>query len=309
MGGAVVLLCACLTSSQTTGQNLVWKDTVLLAGLTQLADSGSRLIKFRITQDLEYSITGANMLFLHWQHEPNTNQVSLFQHLKYQSQINNDCNFKIVNSFVHDLGIQCFFDSISRFQPDENTLDTRLEVRLTKNFTFSVFSTLTTRLFNAYNYATDHTGNLCKTLNASFLTPMIWTFSAGLGWTAPRFATFSFGLSSAKLTYIHNKAIFDQLKVPAFYGVPKNKNHLFEYGLSMHLLLDRNFKNRVHWNCDVLLFKNYKKPIDLVMNNLVGIRINKFLKTSIQTNLYYESAVSRNLQLENVISMGFCFIL
>ena len=185
-------------------------------------------------------------------------------------------------------------------------MDTRLEFTLCKNFTFSAFSRLSTRLFNAYNYTTGASGALCKTLNASFLTPLIWTMSAGFGWTFPRFVTLSIGLSSAKLTCVYNKGIFDQLKVPDFYGVPKDKNHIFEYGLSMHILVDRVVSNRVHWNCDVLMFKNYKKPVDVVMNNLVGIRINKFLKTSIQTHLLYESAVSKHLQIENMISAGFC---
>ena len=294
-------------SFATSAQNLVWKDTIMLLELKHLADSGSLMIKFRITQDMEYALTCSNILFINWKHDPNTNQVSLLQHVKYQSQFNNDHNLIIVNSFVHDLGIQCFFDSISRFQPDENTLDTRLEFTLSKNFTFSAFSRLSTRLFNAYNYTTGASGTLCKTLYSSFLTPLIWTMSAGFGWTVPRFVTLSVGLSSAKLTCIYNKGIFDQLKVPDFYGVPKDKNHILEYGLSMHILIDRVISNRVHWNCDVLMFKNYKKPVDVVMNNLVGIRINKFLKTSIQTHLLYESAVSKHLQIENMISLGFCF--
>ena len=306
MGGGVVLFCACLMSFPTSGQKLVWKDTILLVGLNHLADSGSLMIKFCITQDLEYAVTCSNILVINWKHDPNTNQVSLLQHVKYQSQFNNNRNLKISNSFVHDLGIQCFFDSISRFQPDENTLDTRLEFSLSKNFSFSAFSRLSTRLFNAYNYATGTSGSLCKTLNASFLTPLIWTMSAGFGWTVPRFVTLSVGLSSAKLTCVYNRGIFDQLKVSDYYGVPKDKNHIFEYGLSMHILVDRDVSNRVHWNCDVLMFKNYKKPVDVVLNNLVGIRINKFLKTSIQTHLLYESAVSKHLQIENMISAGFC---
>jgi len=57
----------------------------------------------------------------------------------------------------------------------------------------------------------------------------------------------------------------------------------------------------------LLIFKNYLKPVDLVLDNLVGIRINKFLKTSIRTHVTYESAVSRNLQIENMVSVGFGF--
>ncbi|MEI7662360.1 MAG: hypothetical protein WCK34_09190 [Bacteroidota bacterium] len=206
---------------------------------------------------------------------------------------------------MHDLGIQYFFDSISRFQPDESTLVTRLEYSLTGHLVFSAFSQFTTRIFNTYSYETDQAGISFKMHNESFLTPLRWTFSAGFGWTYPRFATITIGLASGKFTYIRDKGIFDQRKVTVFYGIPKGKNHLIEYGLSFHLLIDRNFKDRVRWNCDMMMFKNYNKPVDLVMKNLIGIRINKYFKTGVQTNVSYESAASRALQVENIISLGF----
>jgi len=289
----------------TISQNLVWRDTMVLVALKQLAGTDSPLVKYRINQDLEYFLTCSSMLLLNRHNEQNVSQVSLLQHVKYQSRFNNDHHIKIVSSFVHDLGIQYFFDSITRFQPDENTLDTRLEISLTRNFTLSVSSRLSTRIFNSYNYTTDQTGNRYKTRSSSFFTPLLGIFAAGFGWTIPNFANLSFGLSSVKLTFVLNKSIFDQLNTLVFYGVPKDKNHLLEYGLSMHLLVDRDFSSWVHWNCDVLLFKNYLKPIDLVMDNLVGIRINKYLKTSIKTHISYEAEVSRNLEIENLVSLGF----
>ena len=115
------------------------------------------------------------------------------------------------------------------------------------------------------------------------------------------------GLTAAKLTWIRDKRIFKELDVPAYYGVPKGKNWKLEYGLSMHLLVDKDILNRVHWDCDMQLFKNYEKPPDLSLKNLVGVRINKFLKTNIQTRVVYEEDLSKNLQIENLISVGFYF--
>jgi hypothetical protein len=233
--------------------------------------------------------------------------VSLVHQLKYKTQYTSSGIIKISNCFIHFLGGQCFFDSISRFHPDENTLDTRIEMRLGKNLTFNFFSSLTTRLFNSYSYFTDQSGNLLKTLNASFLTPLLWTFSTGLGWNFPQLGTLSLGLSAARFTWIRNREVFNQQNIMAFYGVPKEKNHSIEYGFSFHLLVDKDFMNRVHWNCDVLIFKNYERPVDLIMKNLIGIRINKFVKTSIQTRLFYESTVSKSIQFENMVFLGFYF--
>lgn len=305
----LVLLCTWLMSLIGGGQNLVWKDTVALVFLKNPADPGISLVKFCFSQNLEYSFTFSNMLFLNWQRGNSNSQASFQQQLKYRLQLNNTRNFTINTSFVHNLGVQFFFDSITRFQPDENTMDTRIEIRIRKNVTFSVLSNLTTRLFNEYDYSSCQASTLLKTLNSSFLTPLLCTFSAGFGWTVPRFGTLSLGLSAAKFTWIRNREIYDQQDILEFYGVPKNKSYLFEYGLSIHLMIDKNFLNRVQWNCDVLIFKNYKKPADLIMKNLLGIRINKFLKASIQTRLYYEEEKSKNVQIENLISIGFYFIM
>jgi hypothetical protein len=307
--GGLVMLFAWLMPAGGGGQTLVLQDTLVLATIKSPVDPVVPLVKYRFSQDIEYSFTFSNVLFLNWQRGNGNNQVALLQHLKYHSLIDNTRSISINTSFDHTLGMQFFFDSISRFQPDDNTLDNRLEITLHKNLKILIQSNLTTRLFNAYNYSTGQTGNLTRTISSSFFTPLLWTFSAGFGWVVPRLGMFSMGLSAAKLTLIRNRAVYEESGVSEFYGVPRDKGLLFEYGLSLHLVVDKNFLNRIQWNCDVLVFKNYKKPIDLVMRNLVGIRINKFVKASIQTRLFYEEETSKNIQVENLISVGFYFLL
>jgi hypothetical protein len=306
-GGCLVLLYVCLLSAIAGGQNLVWKDTMVLVALQNPSDSGISLVQFRFTQDMEYAFTCSNLLMLNWQKGDGVGQLAMQQLVKYQSKLNYSRNFTISTSFIHSLGIQFFFDSISRFQPDENTLDTRMELKLRKNLTFTFHSNLTTRLFNGYDYSSDQGGTLLRTINSAFLTPLLGTFSAGFGWTVPRLGTFSLGLSAAKLTVVVNRDVFDQQDIMEFYGVPKEKGHWFEYGFSMHVMVDKDILKRVHWNCDLLIFKNYQKPIDLVVRNLIAIRLNKMLKATIQTRICYEKEVSENIQVENLFSLGLYF--
>ncbi len=303
----LVWLCVWLLSPAAGGQELVLKDSMILVSIKNLADPGISLVKFRINQEFSYSCTFANILFMNWQHGDHLNLVSLLHHINYRSQVTNNRNISINNSFEHDLGIQYFFDSISQFQPDENTMETRISIRIRKNFSISFFSNITTRIFNSYLFTTGQSGDLLTTLSASFLTPFIWTFSTGLGWTFPRLGTLSLGLSAAKFTWICNRDVFETLGVEKFYGVPEEKLFIFEYGLGLHLLVEKNFMKRVSWNCDLQIFKNYQKPVDLIMKSLIGIRINRFLKTSIQTRLNYEKDVSSRIQVENIVSLGFYF--
>jgi len=301
----ILLVVTCSVNFSAFGQAIVWHDTVPLIRLSDFVDGKQNLIKFRFFQEVDYSVTFSTFLFLNWKHEKNANQLAMLQKIKYQTIFDNNQNFRIINIFLHNLGFQIFFDSIIRFQTDDNTLDTRFEFKLIRNLTFNFISILNTRFLNGYDYQTDSVGSQVRILNSSFLTPLFWTFSLGLGWTCPGFGMAGLGISAAKLTFILDKSVYTEQAVPIFYGVPSDKDYLFEYGLSLHIVVDKNFQNRIRWICDILAFKNYNKPIDLTLKNLIDIKINKFLKTSIQTRIFYEERVCKNFQLENIISLGF----
>ena len=283
----------------------LWFDTIPLLHLTGLSPGGRPLVKYRFRQEAEYSLTFSGALFVNWQHEKSASHLALDQKFRYQSVLEDSHRFRIVNLYTHGLGLQLFFDSLSRFNIDENSLDTRIELRLPGSISIHFSSILSTRFFNGYDYRTDSLGGLVRTLNSSFLTPLLGTFSLGAGWNWPGFGTIRLGISSAKITYVRDRRIYDAQAVDMFYGVAKGKKCLFEYGLSLQVAVDKNFRNKVRWMCDLLLFKNKDKPVDLSLKNLIDIRINRFLKTSIQTRLFYEELLSRNLQLENIVSLGF----
>jgi hypothetical protein len=301
----VFVLLVCHLAMTTGIQCHALTDTLVAAALVHLSDSSGSLVSMRLTHSLECSLSLTNQLFLNWKKGNSASLVSLCNHLSYQSKITNDSRVTVTTSFVHDLGMQYFFDSILRLQPDANTLENRIEVRIASQFVFSLFSTLNTRIFNSYTYATNQQGNPVKILGSGFMTPFQWNFSAGFGWAFQRLGCLSLGLTSGKFTWIRNRAVYTQQNIPDFYGVPKEKNYVLEYGFNLHLLIDTDILKHVHWNCDLLIFKNYRKPLDMVLKSYLGIRINKFLRTSIQTHLYYEKEVSSRIQIENLFSMGF----
>ena len=301
----VWMLCSLLVMGSANGQDLVLNDKMALVSLRDFALPGTSLVRFRFTQDLEYSLTCSNVLFFNWQQDNGKGQISFLQHLNYRTKLSIERNIHITNVLVHDLGMQFFFDSISRFYPDANTLDTKVEVKTGRYFNIFFSSRLATRIFNSYDFIPDETGINQKILNSSFLTPLVCNFSAGIGWNNPRLAVLNIGLTGAKLTYIRNKDIYTQQKVTEYCGVPFGKDVNIEYGLTAQIVIDQEFLKRVHWNCDMLVFKNFQKPIDLTVKNLIEIKINKFIQGTIQTRLLYEEEVSRRLQVENLISAGF----
>jgi hypothetical protein len=170
------------------------------------------------------------------------------------------------------------------------------------NITFS--SDISSRLLNNFDYIADEHGKPIRVLSSSFMTPLTMNFSFGLGHSWPGFGDLDIGLSSAKFIYIRDRSIFERLNVTEFYGVPKGKNHRFEYGLSVRLLVDKDLWKKVHWNCDLLLFKNYISPVDISLKSIFCFRLNKFIRTSVQTMILYQEKISKNLQMENHVNIG-----
>ncbi len=271
-----------------SAQQLVWKDRDVVRSLRIPVDSGQSLVRLRISQQIEYTLTLSGAIFLNWDHDANANQVILIQDMIYQCKGETERNFSFTQKVVHHLGIQYFFDSISRFHVDDNQFDTRLEWRILKNHGCFFSSLLSTRL-----------------LNSLFLTPLTALFSGGIQLKWPFFGSLNVGITSAKLTWIRNKGIYESLDAIIYYGVPREKPYLFEYGISLRLLIDHDVAKWLNWNCDLLIFKNTTLPPDISFRNNLGFRLTKFLKARIQTRIFYEERISRKMQLENIVSVGF----
>ena len=261
--------------------------------------------KIRSTHELDYTLAVDGLFLKNYQQSHDVNQAGINQNLKFLYSIDNGDEIKLTNSFIHNLGFRYFFDSIVQVNVDDNTLITRLEFSLFQKINITFNSNLTSRFLNGFDYMINDSGQQVKILNSAFMTPLIWTFSWGVGYSWVKFGSLNLGITGGKLTYIRERKIFDIQKVNSFYGIEKGKNHLFEYGMSFQLQIDKDLCNFLHWNFDLLLFKNYQMPIDMTFKNLFGIKINKFLKTSLSTKILYEEKLNKHLQFENLLSIGF----
>jgi hypothetical protein len=302
-----MLILAMILPFNADGQKLRLKDSLTSSALMHFSDPWSPTERFRLYQDIDFTLSFTNYYYQNRPQGNNANLATLCNHLKYQARITGSGKIIASVAFDHDLGIQYFYDSIIIFQPDENILETRFDTRIDRNFNFSLFSTLTTRIFNSYIPGSDGNGHTVKILGGAFLTPLQWTFSTGIGWALPHLGSLSIGLSSAKLTWVKNNKVYTEQETSVFYGVPKGKGFIFEYGICLHMVADADLLDWIHWNCDMLVFKNYRKPVDMTLKNQVGIRISKVLKTTIQTHLNYENEVSRKIRVENLVSLGLHF--
>ena len=302
----LIAIVAALSSLASHGQTLRWSNSSVISRLDATDTSA---LGFQIGQNVDYNLVFTNILYANWSQSDHSDFISFSHLLKYKNQFSGKRRIRVSNLFSHELGIQYYFDSISRFHPDETTLDTRMDFALGKNFSFILNSIISTRLFNAWLYTKGPYGGTTRNMTAGFLTPFILTLSAGLGFQIPRTGNLTLGLSSARLTVLCNNQIRKQNPSGEVFGVPAGKNHRFEYGLSLRLTIDRDLIRNFHWNFDLLAFQEYLKPAGLSLKNLLAVRIGRYFRASLQTRLIYEEKISRHLQLENMISGGLYFAL
>ena len=299
-----VFLLSVILFARLAAQDISWDPAlhslVFKPHLPRLSGSYSQ------NNELSYSIAVTGYSSVNETKDRSAWQLAFFQTLKYKFTFSSR-RFHLSHDLTHDLGLLYYIDSISKFQTDENTLTTRLSYDASGFLQFTASSILKTRIFNAWDIATAQDGSQVRTLSSSFLTPLICTFSCGFGFILPKTGILDIGVSSAKLTYIYDRGIFEKTGLEQFYGVARGKRSCFDYGLSLHLLIDRALGNRLHWNCDLLLVKAANVSPDLSLKNLFAYRINRFLKTSLQTKLFYDEDVSMQLKMENLLSIGFDF--
>lgn len=301
---AVLAMVLWMSLSLSQAQHLVWHDTLKVFDLEDLAGQGMSPVRAVIFQRAEYALTLSAAYYAGRDEEYGANQFLALQDLLYRCRVETHRRFRFVQKFVHHVGVQYFFDSITRFQVDDNQSDSRLEWMIRKNHGVFISSLLCTRLFNGYDYSLNGSGQLVRTLNSSFLTPFTALFSGGFQFMWPSFGSLNMGITSAKLTWIRDISVYEAQQTTVYYGVPSDKRYLFEYGVSLQLLIDHEVTRWLHWTCDVLLFKKTDLPPDFSLKNDVGFRLTKFLKARIQTRIFYQERVSNKVQMENVVSVG-----
>lgn len=260
------------------------------------------ILRATVGQELEYSFSMSGSSFLN----SNRNDLVVSMHsLKYQLSLVFPNTITLSGKIQHELGFHFFSDSITVITPDETTLSTRLLVTLRKNFKIFFSSDVSTRLFNMSEEVSDVNGHIRILETSSFMNPLIADLSVGLSYIRPGLGEIRMGTSSARFTMITDPGIFRRTGADQFYGIPEGKTHLFEYGLSLYLLIDKDLCKQLHWKCDLKIFKNYLSPADLFLNSILSYNLNRYFSFKLRTFINYERATSRKVQIENHLTIGF----
>jgi hypothetical protein len=293
--------------SLTSGQSIVRSDSLKLSIQSWFPKSKKQPLRFIYTPRVDYTAAAGLTLSLNRREASGSNNLSLNQVFRYQCIVSRAGKFTLTNTCFHRLGFRIFFDSITEISFDENSLNTRLDVKLYRKISIAAESEIATRLFNRFCMIPSDTGHATRFLEAGFLTPMTWNLSTGLTLPLKDFGYVLFGISGAKLTVIRDQRVFANPGVVTFYGITPGHNHLFEYGMTMKMMIDQRFLKICRWYCDLLLFKPFHQQADMHLKSLFEVRISRYWVLSVQTRIIYEHEACPYIQLENLASFGFSF--
>ena len=154
------MLFCCLLRINGYSQGLSIKEILARYLLRNSFNIGSVPEKIRFTDELDYTMTANGFVLANWLHDNKVNQVNVYQNLKYQYLLQNSRTFRLSGTFIHNLGLQYYFDSIIKVNIDDNTLTTRLDIKIDGRLSFTINSNISSRLMNGFDYVNTDSGRL-----------------------------------------------------------------------------------------------------------------------------------------------------
>lgn len=257
-----------------------------------------------LTESLDYSFQSTLFMASARSGSGSANLLALTHEIRYRLNAGWRQKWWVNCELYHQLGFQYFFDSIHQISIDENLLRIESDYSLAAKLAIRTSAELRSRLLNEQVMLPNDSGQLVTSRRGSFLTPLRILIQASLAWKIPAFGSVAFSLSGLRITWLRDRDVFVNIREDQYYGVNRGKQFRAEYGLTLKTVLSHRFLRLVQWDLDMQLFKNFNDPWDLEMKNMFEIRPTRYLKLTLKTRLFYDSAVCEKLLIENHLAAG-----
>ena len=203
------------------------------------------------------------------------------------------------NNFDIALGFQNA-TSFSKYRKVDDRIDitSKYGHQLTEHWYAALLFNFNSQFLEGYDYSTEPITKI-----SNFLTPGKIILSPGMNYkTATRF---SFFISPVALRWVL-KMDEDFYNVAKF-GVDSAKKSNKEFGAYVTVTYKADISKWATYTGRFDLYSNYlRNPqnVDLLMNNLLTMKFNKFFATNLSLDLIYDDDVKKRLQVKEVLGVG-----
>lgn len=167
---------------------------------------------------------------------------------------------------------------------DKIQFDTKFGYKLTKKWYLSSLVDFKTQYDKGYNKPTD------ENYISKFMAPGYLNVSLGLDYQACQYWSLYISPVNAKMTFVTD----DYLSNLGAFGVKKGDKFKFEGGTFVRSTFNKEIMKNVTLISKLELFSAYNNHygnIDVNWENILSMKINKFLNATVQTNLVYDDDV------------------
>lgn len=186
--------------------------------------------------------------------------------------------------------------------------------KLKHNVFTTALADFRTQMAPGYEYNKDTTGELRKKLLSRFLSPGYLLATVGFEYKAGSvFYLYASPLSS-KFTFVTD----DSLSAQGAFGIDKGEHVRKEFGAYLNMGVLKKLAPNVSLDTKLSLFSNYQTfgNIDVNWELLLLMKVNKYLATTISTQLLYDDdinitrengTIGPDLQVKEVVNVGLLY--
>lgn len=198
--------------------------------------------------------------------------------LKYQRS-----NTSVETSITDETSATLIFDSTLEKQNDLLRIKISAENNTTKDhFKKSASAQLSTQKFNSVKADS-------KIISSTFLSPAEVILALGMNIKLKSSGKIECGIGSLKLTWIDQKVLYDLQQVEELHGVPRNKSHKLEGGISLQTQWQKLIAKNITWENKSLIFSSFNEPgmPNLELRNDFLLKSGKSIQTTVRSIYTY----------------------
>ncbi len=176
------------------------------------------------------------------------------------------------------------------------------------NWYISSFFNFKTQLTIGYKYSKNSEGETIRTEFTDFLSPAILSSGPGFQWK--KNANFNFNLAPAtsRVTLVNKRFTATREN---YFGVKQSETSRYELGFTGSGYLKFEAAENITVEQILHLFSNYLdnfQNVDVDYSLNIGLKINKYLDTSIMGQLIYDDNAFAGLQIREIFGLGVNFL-
>lgn len=183
-------------------------------------------------------------------------------------------------------------------------LQTQYNHNINDNFYLTGLADFRTQLAEGHNYIEEN-GETRRELISDFMAPGFLLTSLGATYIKPDRFTLTLSPVAGKFTFVQN----DSLSQAGAFGVEPGEKFRSEFGASLTSSYTQEIFTNVNFTTNLSLFGNYDtlSRIDVNWEATLVMKVNRYINSTVSTQLIYDHDVLQKTQFRNIINVGFLY--